>query len=385
MMQRCGIWIVAVVGLVSMWVRGDVATVPPDAGISDRAKTALNEANFSAEIAQKISDEVNKLVQNPSDKGTVAMVRQWLNSEDPPTATHPYQEAFSQALNQSFLNVLEQSNPPVNTKINFGLVIKDLNGPKMNLAPTAQKLLADKCQAVVFVGEQAVWAILPEALQNPNFKPVVRDGLLSAVIGGVKANSGPPLGGLIAEWAYRAINPKLWAGGTMPQGDNLSALVDCNLNLQKSRLDIYQNIGIPEFPKADTYASYLLLSGDVWGKMSNAQQLEAVQWAVNLVSLIGQRAAVPGQSTDQTRELTDALISEGSWLKVLAGILADPQMQAACDQIVNMQVGITPAAIKTACEAVVSQVLQNPAFSSLTPPPTIGSNPSSMPATEASK
>ena len=136
MIRRFGISLVAVMGLVSLRVWGDVAPVPPDPGISAQAKTELNNMEpYTAEIAQKISEEVNKLVQNPTDPGTVAMVRQWLITEDPRTATARYQETYSQTLNQTFVSVLSQGDPPVNTKINIGLVIKDLNAPKMNLTP----------------------------------------------------------------------------------------------------------------------------------------------------------------------------------------------------------------------------------------------------------
>jgi hypothetical protein len=370
-------------GLMSLRVRGDVTPVVPDPGISAQAKADLNMAPYSAEIAQKISVEMTKLKQNPSDPGIVAMVRQWLITEDPPTATPRYQEAYSLALNQVFMNVLTQGDPPVNTKINIGMVIKDLNAPKMNLAPTAQKLLADKCQAVVFVGEQAAWAILQVSLQNPNFTAAMRDKLLAAIVASVGANSDGPLAGNIADQAYRAIDPPQWRAGAMPQGDNLSALILSNMSLQKSRIEAYRTTGVPANPEADTYASSLLLTKVGWPAMSEDQHVQAVQLAVNLVSLMGQRAAVPGQAPNP--ELINALKAEGTWLSYFAVMIQDSALQAVCDQFKNLSAGMPAATIKSVCEAVFPQAQMNPEFSSLEAPPPISSGPSSAPASQPSQ
>jgi hypothetical protein len=368
-------------GLVSLRVWGDVAPVPPDPGISAQAKTELNNMEpYTAEIAQKISEEVNKLVQNPTDPGTVAMVRQWLITEDPRTATARYQETYSQTLNQTFVSVLSQGDPPVNTKINIGLVIKDLNAPKMNLTPTAEKLLADKCQGVVLVGEEAAWAILRVSLQNPNFAAATRDKLLAAIVASVGANSDGPLAGPIADQAYRAINPTQW-GGTMPEGDNLSALIISNMRLQQLRIEVYITTGVPANPDADTYASSLLLAKAGWPAMSGDQQLQAVQYAVNLVSLMGQRAAVPGQAPNQ--ELIDALKAEGTWLSYFAIMIQDTALQGVCDQVSKLSAGLPAATIKATCDAVPPQAKLT--FTDLKDPPLITSGPSSAPTSEPSQ
>jgi hypothetical protein len=342
-------------------------------------------APYSAVIAQKISDEVNKLVQNPGDPGTVAMVRQWLITEDPPTAMPPYQEAYSQALNRMFMSVLAQPDTPINAKINIALVIKDLAAPKMNLVPTAQKLLADKCPAVVYMGEQAAFAILRVALQNPNFKPAMRDALLKTIVEGVENNPDGPLAGFIADQAYRAMNPTMWGAKLQDlQGDNLSALFDYNMKLQESRINLYK-AGVPAYPTADTFASFLLLSRDAWNAMNPDQQLKAVQLAVNLVSLMGQRMAVTGLVGSQAQDLFEAFKEEGNWLKDLGDMLGDGQVSQAGDQISRLTGGTPLPTVKSTCEALFPAVQQNPAFSTLEPPPKISSNSSSTPATEASQ
>jgi len=373
MIRRFGICLVAVMGLVSMRVRGDVVPVPPDPGISADAKTSLRMEPFAA---------VNKLVQNPTDPGMVAMIRQWLITEDPATARPPYQETYSQALNRTFMNLLSQGDPPVNTKINMGLVIKDLNAPKMNLAPTAEKLLSDKCQAVVLVGEQAGQAILQVSVQNPNFTSEKRDKLLAAIVASVAANSDGPLAGAIAEQAYRAINPKLWNAGAMPQGDNLSAFILANLNLQKSRIEAYRTTGVPGNPDADTYASSLLLAKEGWNVMNSDQQFQAVQAAVYLVSYMGQRAAVSGQASNQ--DLIKALQDEGFWLSGMAGNIGDTVLQGVCDQVHKLSAGMPADTIKSTCEAVFTTAQGNPAFTELKQPQNIAGGPSSAPSSEPS-
>ena len=87
---------------------------------------------FASELA-KIGPEVDKLMQNAGDQPTVSMVRKWLVDQDPTTATNPYQEGYATALNQAFVNALSQPNAAITAKINIGIVISQLAGPKANL------------------------------------------------------------------------------------------------------------------------------------------------------------------------------------------------------------------------------------------------------------
>jgi hypothetical protein len=251
---------IAVIGLVCAGVKGDVTALPDDPPIAPAAQSALDMTPFGSELA-KVGVEVDKLLQNSDDKPTVSMVRNWLINQDPPTATNPYQEAYATALNQAFLNALSQPSAPVTAKINMGIVISSLAGPKANLAPTVVKLLGDANPAVTLWGVKAVGAMLPWALQNNDFNVNgTRDAILAAVEAAVSSHSGGPLAGPIADEAYRAINPKMWRAGSFPTGDALSALIEANLKLQQNRLTIYFNTGVPAFPQGDSYPSYLLLS-----------------------------------------------------------------------------------------------------------------------------
>jgi hypothetical protein len=250
---------VAVIGLICVGANGDVTAMPADPPISPAAQSALDMTPFANELA-KIGPEVDKLMQNAGDQPTVSMVRKWLVDQDPTSATNPYQVAYVTALNQAFMNALGQPNAPITAKLNIGIVISQLAGPKANLAPTITKLLGDANPAVALWGLKATEAMLPWALQDANFNNSgSRDALLKAVVGAVSSHPDGKLAGTIAEVAYSAINPKQWKVGNVPAGQAFSALIDANLSLQQFRLTIYQAKGAPASPIADTYPTYLLL------------------------------------------------------------------------------------------------------------------------------
>jgi hypothetical protein len=362
-------------GLFDVRALGDVATLPADPPILDAAKQALNVGAYSAEFA-KIGVEVQKLVQSARDKPTVSMVRDWLINEDPATATNPYQAAYTKALNDAFVAALSQPGTPVTAKINFGIVIHSLSGPKENLAPAVIQLLGDGNPAVVLWGERAAWAMMPLALQNAAFNAGPRDAILAAAIAGVVNHPDGLLAGPIADEAYRAINPKLWER-IVPPAAALPALIDANLKLQQSRLDYYVKTGVPASPKADTYASWFLLSSDGWSAMNQTQQLQAVQQASNLVAMAGQRAAA-SRGASINSDLIDALVEEGKWISTLGTIVGDSNIQAAGSAVNKLSVAMPGSAVKDACDAVYPALQANPAFTSLQAPPAIaGSAPKS--------
>jgi hypothetical protein len=383
MTRRLVICVVVALGLGTMRATADLLPVPPDPGINDAAQAALDTTPYADEINQKISDEINKLVKNSDDKPTVSMIRTWLISQDPPTASNPYQEAYTNSLNNNFLSALAQGDPPITARLNMALVIKDLTGQKAALTPTLVKLLGDKSSAVVFVAEQSARAMLPLALQNANFNAGPRDTLLAAIVKSVTDNNDGPLAGMIAEEAYRAINPKLWTAGAIPSGSALSALIDANLNLQKARLDIYK-VGIPADPNADSYASYLLLTPDGWNAMGVPQQLQAVQNAVDMISWAGQRVA--NMPANLSRDLIIALNSEGTWIGKdgLGGIIQDQTLDGLGLAIKNLSPAANPGAIKQACDGVFGYLQSIPNFNTLQAPQNLGA-PTTVPAAEAAQ
>jgi hypothetical protein len=368
---------VAVIGLICVSANGDVTAMPADPPISPQAQEALNMAPFADELA-KIGPEVDKLMQNPGDQPTVSMVRNWLVDQDPTSATNPYQEAYATALNQAFMNALAQSNAPITARINVGIVISQLSGPKANLAPTITKLLGDANPAVALWGLKSAITMLPWALQDGNFNGSgQRDALLAAIVGAVSSHPDGPLSGPIAEAAYNAINPKMpsWRGAA-PTGAAFSALIDANLKLQLARITIYQTTGVPAFPKGDTFPSFLLLTNPAWSTMTSTQQLQAAQQATNLVSLMGQRFSVSTAATmSQKQDLIEALQEEGKWINLLGTILSDQNIQAVGTVVNKVSAGVPAATLRLDCDAVFPALQQNQAFTQMTQPPPIGAPP----------
>jgi hypothetical protein len=387
MMRRLVICSFLALGLGSMPAIGDAPAMPPDPGINTAAQGAVNITPFTDEINQKISDEMNKLVKNAGDKPTVSMIRTWLISQNPANASNPYQAAYTNALNNIFLNLLSQDDPSVTVRLNMALVIKGLGGQKANLAPALTKLLDDKSAAVVLVSEKAASAMLPLAILDQAFNNGgARDALLAAIVKSVKDNSDGPLAGFIADEAYRAINPRLWTAGAMPAGGALSALIDANIKLQSARLEIYKT-GTPANPDADTYASYLLLTANGWNAMNAnpAEQLQAVQNAVNLISWAGQRAGALPANANQ--ELFGAVQAGGYWLGKdgLGGIIQDSQLNTLAAAVHALSPAAPPGAVKQTTDAIFIYLQQNvPAFQNLQAPLDLSAPaPTSAPATQA--
>lgn len=140
MRARFVICFVTAVGLMSFSAlaqgtpaMGDVTVVPPDVGITDAAKNSVSQATYASEVTQKVTAEVQKMASSADDSATVNMVRTWLIAQNPPTATGPYQQGYAAALNAAFINVLGQGNAAVNFRVNAGIIIKYLSGPKEGL------------------------------------------------------------------------------------------------------------------------------------------------------------------------------------------------------------------------------------------------------------
>jgi hypothetical protein len=366
-MNRCfGSYLLAVLGLMCCRTMADVTAVPLDPGISEAAKNDPNVAGHPdelAEIQQKVHEQVAKLAKNPSDPAIVSMTRLWLLNEmqltgNPGDTAPGYELAYGSALNGEFSKLLSQPDTPVNTRLNIGIIIVQLHGRTESLAPSVVSLLQDKSSAVALWGEKAAGAILPVAVRDPAFVSGGLDQVLAAIIGAVAAHPDGYVGGLVAEEAYSAINPEQgWPRGLFPPPNALLALIGANLTLQQSRLEIYRTTGVPEAPRTDTYASYLLLGfPDVWKVMNADQQLQAVQQASDLISLAGQRAAGAGAGRimNQNDELIDTLKGEGKWIMELSKILnpPDPDLEAVAGEVYRLTVATPPDKIHDACIAV---------------------------------
>jgi hypothetical protein len=310
------------------------------------------------------------MASSADDSATVNMVRTWLIAQNPPTASGPYQQAYAAALNAAFMNVLGQGNAPVNFRVNAGIIIKYISGPKESLAPTVILLLTDKSPAVVLWGERAAEEVFPLAMQNANGAFNAAGGMgskmLDAVVKSVTTQPDAPMAGDVAEAAYRAINPHLWDVKLTPPAGPMASLVDANLKLQGIRIQIYKTVGVPANPVADTYASYFFFWPGTWTVMNQQQQQQAVQSATDLTSYMGQRAAML-QAASQNQELISALKEEGKWIQKLGVILNDTNVQTAGQTLSVLHPDMTGKTVTDACDNAFAQLSQNQVISAWQP------------------
>jgi hypothetical protein len=357
----------------------DLAALSPDPGIPLQFKEDNNAASHFDEILQQVHTEMQKMEQNPADQPTVSMIRQWLVDEmqiagNAANTTEEYKETYTKALNKEFLDALSKPDAPVAVRLNIGLVISQLPGRAVNLKPTVCKLLQDPSAAVADVGEKAAEAILPQGLLPTGLAAADLDDLIDNIIKAVTDHPAPPMGAMVADGAYKAINPCLpgWPQNLFPQGNGLATLINANLKLQQQRITLYINTGIPQNPLADTYASYFLMTfspnRNVWGSMTTNQQVMTIQQASDLIGLAGQRAQ--GRSANENEDVVDALREEGSWLQQLAdGPLQDSGISAAGAGVYKLSRTSTGAEILQACNAVAPALQANNLFATLKPPP----------------
>jgi hypothetical protein len=359
--------------LVCSSARGDDATaVPPDVGITAAAKQSLNQSTYADEITQKVTTEVQKLSDSAGDMATVKMVRDWLIAENT-NAVAPYQQNYSAALNSAIMNVLSQGDPPVNFRVNAGIVIWKLSGSKEALAPVVIKLLGDKSPAVVYWGEKAAGAIFPLAMQNANGAFNANGGVgskvIDAIVASLSANLDGKMSGDIAGEAFKAVNPLLWDVKLTPAPAAMGMLVDANIKMQKARIDVYHNTGVPENPLADTYPSYLMFKQNAWTAMAQPQQLQAAQNAVDLISLMGQRFV--NRAANPNQDLMSAINEEGRWIQDLGTRLNNPGVQAAGNQVRMLNATLQGKAITDACDGVYAALQNDPAMQGLNAPPNL--------------
>jgi len=371
----------ALVGVLGVSARADIAAVPDDPPITDAAKQAEDQSQYTDEISQKVTAEVQKLVDKSSDPATVKMVREWLIQQDPQGqgVSAAYRTAYTNALNQAFITVLAQPNAPLVARLNMGVVIAGLVGAKDNLSPTVIALLKDKCPAVIIWGEKAAEAMLPLALNIANNafnNGGQRDEVLDAIEKAVLAHPTGPMAWDIAQSGYEAINPRMWSSKNLtPAAPNQAALVKANMDLQGERIKYYLNTGVPENPQADTLASYYLMWNQIWGSLNNNDRTTVLQDSINLTGLMALR--VGGLGNIQNAELIEALKKEGTWIEHLGKDLPDQGIEAAGTQLVSTaRIDAKGAEIVAASQGIYAAM--SATFQGLNPPENLpGSNSAS--------
>jgi hypothetical protein len=350
MNRRC---VIALLTLSSLFGRYSAADTTPDSPVPDITSDVKQTASSHADdIGQAIHGGLDQMVQHPLDPKLISGARDWFakNAED--EGNPGYQGVYVQEINKAFVDLLSKPETPASVRLNMAIITSDLEGKVhgqiVGLADAVEQLLADKSVVVALQAEKAAKLIL---IQGANLQASARDALIKAVVKAVADHPNAPDGVSLAEEAYKAIDPAFWPPNAFPNGANLSAFIDGMLDLQKLRVNIYRTTGVPENPYADTYASaFLLGNAQVWGAMSQTQQLQAIQQTADLISLGSQRL----QGTDE--ELNRTLSAEGKWIGLLSSsaLSSDPATVDAAKALEGVTPGTSPDDVRKNCDTLLT-------------------------------
>jgi hypothetical protein len=352
-----------IVACVVFGLRPAAADVVPDPGLPADLKTAQDISSpGSQQISDAIKAEFAKLADDTNPDNQTA-ARDWLVNEatlkDNPSSTSSYYiSAYAGALNNAALQQLSKPDTTDRCRLNIAVAVTRilLAAGNKELSPTVLALLKDKTPSVVIWGQRAAGNLLDFLLAGNNAADPDRQAVFDAVAAAVVANPEPPLGGLIADEAYRAIRPEGRHLANLSDAA-LKMVVEANVKLQDSRLKLYL-AGVPEWPDADTSASGFLLSGAVWESM--------------IIALAGHRAAQRAGNLDPvTVELILVLRHEGVYVQILAQrTLNADQLRSAAGSVAALS-PTTPAANITAAVDKIFPAIRDSdtMFSDLQPPP----------------
>jgi hypothetical protein len=366
-----------IVACVVFGLRPAAADVVPDPGLPADLKTAQDISSpGSQQISDAIKAEFAKLADDTNPDNQTA-ARDWLVNEatlkDNPSSTSSYYiSAYAGALNNAALQQLSKPDTTDRCRLNIAVAVTRilLAAGNKELSPTVLALLKDKTPSVVIWGQRAAGNLLDFLLAGNNAADPDRQAVFDAVAAAVVANPEPPLGGLIADEAYRAIRPEGRHLANLSDAA-LKMVVEANVKLQDSRLKLYL-AGVPEWPDADTSASGFLLSGAVWESMNPDNRKAAMQQASNLIALAGHRAAQRAGNLDPvTVELILVLRHEGVYVQILAQrTLNADQLRSAAGSVAALS-PTTPAANITAAVDKIFPAIRDSdtMFSDLQPPP----------------
>ena len=392
------IWRLHVVGLACLLAAGIAPTFSPtvaradapplDAPVPDTYKSASNLSSQTAAVVALITPELTKL-SDPADPDGQGSARAWLIKEalmdgTPSATSSTYVDLYTGTLNQAFTAALANPSTSVHDRVNIAIVTAAIADAVANahlltsLQPTMVALLGDKSSAVVLWGQRAAGSRLRNLTNGAGANNADIETLLAALVKSVTDHPEPPIGGDLAETAYRAINPALDIQSS-PNTINpavLTLLVQYNQSLQTARMSVYAT-GVPERPYCDTFPSVFMLDSHWWPMLTPAQQTEALQLAVNLISDAGRRAAQ--LSSTQNQELVHTVSAEAGYLMTLMDDtkISTPDTTAVLSVVRSLSPGNRPEVILASVRKVYPMI--HGIFPDVTQPPHESAAPSTIP------
>jgi hypothetical protein len=350
--------------------------IVPDPGIPRELKISTDLSSDSDKISGPIVAEIAKMADD-SNADVQSAARDWLIDEatikDSPSSTSvAYITEYAAALNAACVAQLSEPGASPHFRLNVGVVVSRViqsqvvqNADNTHLMPTLLLLLQDKNPGVVIWGERGAGNFLDSILKpNSPASDSDRSAVMAAMVAAVEKNPDPPLGGLIADEAYRALFPTDRHLHFQLSDTAQKALVDTNLQLQKSRLKLYIT-GVPEWPDADTYATNYVTGKAIWNIMTPEQQEATMQQASDMIALAGHRAV---QRAPDNAELVIAIKHEGFYVEIVAyDLLRNDTLKNAAASVYALSPTSKPEAISAAIARIYPNIQK--LFPNVTPPP----------------
>jgi hypothetical protein len=291
-------------------------------------------------------------------------------------STPAYYAEFSRAWSTAAMAALEKS-PPVSVRLNIGIVTQALadNGSIIDPEPLVDKLIDDKDPCVALWGIKAAKPLVIVLLTLPHGSgkpPVLSHPTAQAVVDAVKRHGNSEIAGLIAADAYSAlvvnaipdVTPQQMAGMVPP-------LVEPLLDILEFRLSQYKN-GVPapggkltgpQNPGAEHAIGTFLSTSYGSPLLTVADQHRIVQDLVDLLTYVGERAALYQNNKDDLAEIRDMMRYAASPLRVLV-----PSAYTGLGWFVPAPPACKPDEILEHTSTVYGLIAKDPAFTWLLKP-----------------
>jgi hypothetical protein len=340
--------------------------------IPDATKQAAALGSDQVQQIDSAVAAVAKTIADGSDPTAQSAGRVWLvNGSFDATGnagSAVYLHAYAQSVNNNLLAMVS-AGANFRAKLQAGLAAQQIAeaAKGTELVPLATALLRDPAAAVGLVGMKAAGALMPAILNENQLSPD-ENKLLDQMLATIAAHPRPPLGGLIVEEAYNALQQPVFGQGNALAKQITPVLVPMVFKLAEQRLAAYQTAP-PDNPQADSTGLVILFSRDVWlggdgiSGLTADQQLETLRLAVEYIGATAKWAQTARTSgTIDNVPFIDALQTDGKELVLFSdpntGVVPDQTLSTAATDLSRLGSGSGATTIAKASSDVTA-ALQN--------------------------
>jgi hypothetical protein len=301
--------------------------LPPVAGLPPGVQSATVEGpDDKLAISKFVTDQFAILVGTNFTAQSNA--RKALMAQLSRGSTPAYYTEFSRAWSTAATAALAK-NPPISIRLNIAIVTQTLadNSLILDPEPLVVQLINDKDPSVSLWGIKAAKPLVLGLLQLPKGSgkaPVLSHPTVAAVVDAVKRHGKSDIAGIIASDAYNSLVVTAIPDVNVAQVNAMvPPLVEPLLDILEFRISQYKD-GVPasagkltgpQNPGAEhTIGTFLSTS---YNYVTPALQKRIVQDLVNLLTYVGDRAALYQNSKDDLAEIRDMLRYVASPLRVL--------------------------------------------------------------------